>query len=251
MFVAVDGEPAGLIGVADPIKPSTPEAIRLAARAPGSRVVMLTGDSRATADAVAAKLGIDEVEAEVLPDQKRDVVNGSKQRAEVAMAGDGVNDAPALAEADVGIAMGTGTDVAMESAGVTLVKRRPPWHRARRRLSRGDDAEHPPEPVLRFRLQPIGVPIAAGVLYPFFGLAAQPDDRERGDDVQLGLGDSERTTAAERSSYDVSSKAPFQPKAEPTQAVYWFSMQIAMVIGFATAYPANWWLIRRGFKEAM
>ena len=122
MFVAVDGQPAGLLGVADPIKSTTPEAIR-ALRADGVQIVMLTGDSRTTAEAVARTLGIDHVEAEVLPAQKGDVVRGLQTQGHiVAMAGDGINDAPALAQAQVGIAMGTGTDVAMESAGVTLVQ---------------------------------------------------------------------------------------------------------------------------------
>jgi len=122
MFVAVDGQPAGLIGVADPIKETTPEAFR-ALHAAGVKVVMLTGDSRATAEAVGAKIGIDEIHADVSPEDKNRIVRELQDAgAKVAMAGDGINDAPALAQADVGIAMGTGTDVAMESAGVTLVK---------------------------------------------------------------------------------------------------------------------------------
>src|SRR5262249_14491222 len=122
MFVAVDGKPAGLVGVADPIKASTSEAIS-ALHDAGVRIVMLTGDSATTAQAVAKKLGLDDVKAEVLPDQKAEVVKQLQRAGRVvAMAGDGINDAPALAQAQVGIAMGTGTDVAMESAGVTLVK---------------------------------------------------------------------------------------------------------------------------------
>src|SRR5262249_7194968 len=122
MLVAVDGQPAGLVVVADPIRASTPEAIRLL-HEDGMRVIMLTGDSRTTADAVGRKLGIDEVIAEVLPQQKHEVVKRLQGKGRVvAMAGDGINDAPALAQAQVGIAMGTGTDVAMESAGVTLVR---------------------------------------------------------------------------------------------------------------------------------
>ena len=115
MFVALDGQPAGLLGVADPIKPSTPEALQLL-RADGVQVVMLTGDSRTTAEAVARTLGIERIEAEVLPEQKGEVIKRLQAEGQVAMAGDGVNDAPALAQAQVGIAMGTGTDVAMESA---------------------------------------------------------------------------------------------------------------------------------------
>ncbi len=122
LFVAIDGQPAGLLGVADPIKAGTPEALR-DLHALGLRVVMLTGDSRATAEAVARRLGLDQVVAEVLPDQKAAEVSRLKADGRlVAMAGDGINDAPALAAADVGIAMGTGTDVAIESAGVTLVR---------------------------------------------------------------------------------------------------------------------------------
>jgi Cu+-exporting ATPase len=122
MFVAVDGRPAGIIAVADPIKASTPAALE-SLKTDGVRIVMLTGDNRTTAHAVASKLGITDIEAEVLPEQKNAVVRRLRSEGHiVAMAGDGVNDAPALAEADVGVAMGTGTDVAMQSAGVTLVK---------------------------------------------------------------------------------------------------------------------------------
>ena len=137
MFVALDGQPAGLLGVADPIKASTPEALQLL-RADGVQVVMLTGDSRTTAEAVARTLGIEHVEAEVLPEQKGEVIKRLQAEGHVvAMAGDGVNDAPALAQAQVGIAMGTGTDVAMESAGMTLVKGDLRGIARARRLSRG------------------------------------------------------------------------------------------------------------------
>ena len=167
MLVAIDGKPAGLIGVADPIKDSTAEAVRLLTE-DGVRLIMLTGDSKTTAQAVARKLGIDQVEAEVLPDQKNQIVKRLQEQGHVvAMAGDGVNDAPALAQAQVGIAMGTGTDVAMESAGVTLVKGDLSRHRPRPAPQPGHDAQHPAESLLRLRLQRGRIPIAAGVLYPF------------------------------------------------------------------------------------
>ncbi len=174
MFVAVDGRPAGLLGVADPIKESTPEAIRRFHEM-GLRVVMLTGDSRTTAEAVAQKLGIDEVIAEVLPDQKVEIVK--KLQAEgrnVAMAGDGVNDAPALAQAQVGIAMGTGTDVAMESAGVTLVKGDLRGIVRARRLSEATIRNIRQNLFFAFIYNALGVPIAAGVLYPTFGILLSP-----------------------------------------------------------------------------
>jgi P-type Cu+ transporter len=174
MFVSVDGAAAGLLGVADPIKESTPEAIRQL-HAEGLRVVMLTGDSRATAEAVAAELGIDEVVAEVLPDQKADAVARFQEEGRiVAMAGDGINDAPALARAQVGIAMGTGTDVAMESAGVTLVKGDLRGIVRARRLSRATMANIRQNLFFAFVYNSLGVPIAAGVLYPFFGLLLSP-----------------------------------------------------------------------------
>ena len=167
MFVAVDGKAAGLIGVADPIKQTTPEAIRQL-HEEGIRIVMLTGDSRTTAEAVARKLNIDEVVAEVLPNQKVDAVK--KFQAEgrfVAMAGDGINDAPALAQAQVGIAMGTGTDVAMKSAGVTLVKGDLRGIVRARVLSRLTMSNIKQNLFFAFIYNSIGVPIAAGVLYPF------------------------------------------------------------------------------------
>ena len=174
MFLAVDGKLAGLIGVADPIKDSTPEAIDALHRE-GIRIVMLTGDSRTTANAVAAKLKIDEVIAEVLPDQKVEVVKRLQAEGRfVAMAGDGINDAPALAQAQVGIAMGTGTDVAMESAGVTLVKGDLRGIVRARRLSRQTMANIRQNLFFAFVYNSAGVPIAAGVVYPFFGLLLSP-----------------------------------------------------------------------------
>jgi P-type Cu+ transporter len=174
MFVAVDGQPAGTIGAADPIKSSSHEAIRLL-HAEGMRVVMLTGDNAATAAAVAAKLKIDEVIADVLPDQKRDVIQRlTREGRVVAMAGDGINDAPALAQASVGIAMGTGTDVAIESAGVTLVRGDLKAIARARRLSRATMNNIRQNLFLAFIYNVIGVPVAAGVLYPFFGLLVSP-----------------------------------------------------------------------------
>ncbi|HEX3112959.1 MAG TPA: copper-translocating P-type ATPase [Candidatus Eisenbacteria bacterium] len=174
MYLAVDGEPAGLLAVADPIKPSTPEAIR-ALHAEGIRIVMLTGDNAATANAVARRLEIDEVVAEVMPDQKADVVKRYQAEGRfVAMAGDGINDAPALAQAQVGIAMGTGTDIAMESAGVTLVKGDLRGIVRARRLSRATMANIRQNLFFAFVYNALGVPFAAGVLYPFFGLLLSP-----------------------------------------------------------------------------
>jgi len=174
MFVALDGRLAGLIGVADPIKESTPEAIDALHRE-GIRIVMLTGDSRTTAAAVARTLAIDEVVAEVLPDQKVAVIKRLQAEGRfVAMAGDGINDAPALAQAQVGIAMGTGTDVAMESAGVTLVKGDLRGIVRARRLSRQTMANIKQNLFFAFVYNSAGVPIAAGVVYPFFGLLLSP-----------------------------------------------------------------------------
>jgi Cu+-exporting ATPase len=174
MFVAVDGRPAGLVGVADPIKGTTVEAIR-ALHGEGVKVVMLTGDNRTTAEAVARSVGIDQIEADVLPDQKAAVVKRLQARGErVAMAGDGINDAPALAQADVGIAMGTGTDVAMESAGVTLVRGDLRGLVRARRLSRATMKNIRQNLFFAFVYNVLGVPIAAGVLYPFLGLLLSP-----------------------------------------------------------------------------
>jgi len=174
MLLAIDGQAAGLIGVADPIKASTPEAIR-DLHAEGLHVVMLTGDSLKTAEAVAAKLDIDQVQAEVLPDQKAAVVKQLQAEGRiVAMAGDGINDAPALAQAHVGIAMGTGTDVAMESAGVTLIKGDLRGIVRARRLSRATMANIRQNLFFAFVYNALGVPIAAGILYPVFGLLLSP-----------------------------------------------------------------------------
>jgi Cu+-exporting ATPase len=174
MFVTIEGRLAGLLGVADPIKESTFEAIRMLRR-DGIRIVMLTGDSRTTAEAVARKLELDEVEAEVLPDQKVDVVKRLQAEGRiVAMAGDGINDAPALAQAQVGIAMGTGTDVAMESAGVTLVKGDLRGVARARRLSRGTMRNIRQNLFFAFIYNALGVPVAAGVLYPALGLLLTP-----------------------------------------------------------------------------
>ena len=174
IFVGVDGAVAGVLAIADPVKPSTPEALA-ALKAEGVRVVMLTGDNWTTAKAVARRLGIEEVEAEVLPEQKSDIVRKHQAAGEVvAMAGDGVNDAPALAAADVGIAMGTGTDVAMESAGVTLLKGDLLGIVRARHLSRATMRNIRQNLFFAFIYNAAGVPIAAGILYPAFGLLLSP-----------------------------------------------------------------------------
>jgi len=174
IFMGVDDRVAAIFAIADPVKPSTPEALA-ALKAQGIRVVMLTGDNWTTAKAVARQLGIDEVEAEVLPDQKSAVVQRHKAAGEVvAMAGDGVNDAPALAAADVGIAMGTGTDVAMESAGVTLLKGDLTGIVRARKLSEAVMGNIRQNLFFAFIYNALGVPIAAGVLYPFFGILLSP-----------------------------------------------------------------------------
>ncbi len=174
MFVAVDNRPAGIIAVADPIKATTPAALE-SLRAGGVRIVMLSGDNRTTAQAVAAKLGISDVEAEVLPEQKNAIVRRLRSEGHaVGMAGDGVNDAPALAEADVGVAMGTGTDVAMQSAGVTLVKGDLAGIARARALSRATMRNIRQNLVLAFVYNVLGIPLAAGVLYPAFGLLLSP-----------------------------------------------------------------------------
>ena len=174
IFMAVDGAVAGVLAIADPVKATTPEALR-ALKAEGIRVVMLTGDNWTTAKAVARRLGIDDVEAEVLPDQKSAVVQRYKSQGRVvAMAGDGVNDAPALAAADVGIAMGTGTDVAMESAGVTLLKGDLTGIVRARRLSQAVMRNIRQNLFFAFVYNALGVPVAAGVLYPIFGILLSP-----------------------------------------------------------------------------
>ncbi|MGH9330422.1 MAG: heavy metal translocating P-type ATPase [Vicinamibacterales bacterium] len=174
MFVAVDRQPAGLLGVADRVKDSTPEAIRVL-HEQRLQVIMLTGDNRTTAEAVASTLGIDQVRAEVLPAQKREVIQQLQREGRVvAMAGDGINDAPALAEASVGIAMGTGTDVAMESAAVTLVKGDLRGIVRARRLSRATMRNIRQNLLLAFVYNALGVPVAAGVLYPFTGTLISP-----------------------------------------------------------------------------
>ena len=174
IFVAVDGQLNGLIGIADPVKPSTAQALQ-DLKAAGLHLVMLTGDSRTTAEAVAKSLGIDDFEAEVLPERKADAVKRlQKEGRMVAMAGDGINDAPALAQANVGIAMGTGTDVAMESGGVTLVKGDLAGIVRARKLSQATMRNIRQNLFFAFLYNSLGVPVAAGVLYPFFGLLLSP-----------------------------------------------------------------------------
>ena len=174
MFVAIDGRLAGLIGVSDPIKASTAEAIRML-HEEGLRIVMVTGDNRTTANAVASRLGIDDVVAEVLPEAKRAIVQRFKSEGRlVAMAGDGINDAPALAESHVGIAMGTGTDVAIESAAITLVRGDLRAIVRARRLSRATMRNIRQNLFLAFVYNAVGVPVAAGVLYPALGLLISP-----------------------------------------------------------------------------
>ena len=174
MFVAADGKPAGLLGVADPIKESTPEAVKLLHEA-GVEIMMMTGDNRKTAEAVARQLGIDRVEAEVLPERKNAIVRQLQEEGRmVAMAGDGINDAPALAQAHVGIAMGSGTDVAMQSAGVTLIRGDLRGIAKARRLSRGTMRNIRQNLFFAFFYNALGVPVAAGILYPFFGILLSP-----------------------------------------------------------------------------
>jgi P-type Cu+ transporter len=174
LCVAVDGKYVGNFSVADLPKSSTPEAIR-GLKAQGLRVVMLTGDNKVVAAAIAAKLGIDEFEAEVLPERKSEIVKKLQEQGRVvAMAGDGINDAPALAQADVGIAMGSGTDVAMESAGITLVKGDLRGILRARKLSQATMRNIRQNLFFAFIYNALGVPIAAGVLYPFFGLLLSP-----------------------------------------------------------------------------
>jgi Cu+-exporting ATPase len=174
VLVAVDGRVAGILGVADPVKESTPEALH-ALRTAGVRVIMATGDSRTTADAVARRLGLDEVVAEVLPEQKAELVRRLHAEGRVvAVAGDGVNDAPALALADVGIAMSTGADVAIESAGVTLLHGDLRGIVRARRLSRATMRNIRQNLVFAFGYNALGVPVAAGVLYPWLGVLLDP-----------------------------------------------------------------------------
>ena len=174
VFVAVDGRPAGLLGIADPVKPEAREAIA-DLRREGLRVVMLTGDSDTTAKAVARQLDISDFEAGVLPDHKVEVVKKlQRQGRVVAMAGDGINDAPALAQAQVGIAMGTGTDVAMESAGITLLKGDLRGLVRARRLSRAVMRNIKQNLFFAFVYNSLGVPVAAGMLYPKFGILLSP-----------------------------------------------------------------------------
>jgi len=174
IFVAVAGRAAGVIAIADPVKPTTLAALN-ALRQEGIRVVMLTGDNRTTAHAVAARLGITEIEAEVLPDQKSAVIDKLRREGRrVAMAGDGVNDAPALAAAEVGIAMGTGTDVAIESAGITLLKGDLTGIARARKLSQAAMSNIRQNLFFAFIYNAAGVPIAAGILYPVFGILLSP-----------------------------------------------------------------------------
>lgn len=174
MLIAIDGQAAGLIGVADPIKDATGEAIS-DLHAEGIRIVMLTGDSKTTAKAVADKLGIDQVHAEVSPEQKAEVIKQLQAEGRiVAMAGDGINDAPALAQAHVGIAMGTGTDVAIESANVTLIKGDLRGIVRARRLSRATMRNIKQNLFFAFIYNIAGIPVAAGILYPFFGILLSP-----------------------------------------------------------------------------
>jgi Cu+-exporting ATPase len=174
IFVVIDGRAAGLIGIADTIKPSTREAIQFLKRE-GIRVVMLTGDNRTTAESVGRDLGIGEIEAEVPPDRKADVIKRLQGEGRVvAMAGDGINDAPALAQANVGIAMGTGTDIAMESAGITLVQGDLRGITRARKLSRATMRNIRQNLFFAFVYNVVGVPVAAGVLYPWVGVLLSP-----------------------------------------------------------------------------
>lgn len=174
IFIGVDARIAGILAIADPVKPTTPDALA-ALRAEGIEVVMLTGDNRVTAEAVGRRLGIDRIEAEVLPDHKSDIVKQLRQEGRVvAMAGDGVNDAPALAAADVGLAMSSGTDVAMESAGVTLLNSDLTGIVRARKLSQATMSNIRQNLVFAFVYNVAGIPIAAGILYPTFGLLLSP-----------------------------------------------------------------------------
>jgi Cu+-exporting ATPase len=174
LFLAVDGKPGALIAIADPIKATTPAALD-SLRAAGMRIVMVTGDNKTTAQAIGRKLGIEDVEADILPADKRDIIRKLKTEGHVvAMAGDGVNDAPALAQADVGIAMGTGTEVAIQSAGITLVKGDLSGIAQARTLSRMTMRNIRQNLIFAFAYNVLGIPIAAGVLYPTFGILLSP-----------------------------------------------------------------------------
>ena len=174
VWIAIDGRLAGRISVSDPIKPSAPEAVR-SLHQEGVRIVMLTGDNRLAAEAVGRTLGIDEIEADLLPEQKVDVIRRlQEQNHVVAMAGDGINDAPALAQADAGIAMGTGTDVAIESAGVTLLQGDLRGVMRARKLSRATMRNIRQNLFFAFLYNALGIPLAAGVLYPLTGLLLSP-----------------------------------------------------------------------------
>ena len=174
VFVSIDGKPAGYLGISDPLKSTTKEAL-LKLQAEGIDVIMLTGDNRKTAESVAKELNIKEVRAEVMPDEKHSIIKEIQAAGKrVAMAGDGINDAPALAQADVGIAMGTGTDVAMESAGITLIKGDLMGIVRARKLSRGTMRNIRQNLFWAFIYNALGIPLAAGVLYPIFGLLLSP-----------------------------------------------------------------------------
>ena len=193
VFVLIDDRLAGLLAIADPIKESAEGAIR-DLRADGIRLIMLTGDSRTSAEAIARRLGLDEVRGELLPDQKAEEIRRLQGEGRiVAMAGDGINDAPALAQAQVGIAMGTGTDVAIESAGITLL-RGDLRGVVRAEAQPGHDEQHPSEPRFRLPLQSTGRADRRGLTLSLLRTAPQPDDRQRRHDVQLGLRDSERAS---------------------------------------------------------
>ena len=212
VYLTVDGTMVAAIGVADPIKATTAEAIK-SRHAEGLKIIMLTGDNKTTAAAVAKSLGLDDVIAEVLPDQKRAMVEKLQREGKVvAMAGDGVNDTPALAQAEVGIAMGTGTDVAIQSAGITLVKGDLRGVSRARQLSRATMRNIRQNLVFAFVYNALGVPIAAGCAVPGVRDPAQPDDRERRDEPQLGVGHHERAASAFEAARLISAdKAPRRP----------------------------------------
>ena len=222
MFLAVDGALAGLLGVADPIKASTPEAVRLL-HAEGLRVIMLTGDSRTTAEAVARTLGLDDVIAEVEPAGKALVIKRLQAEGRVvAMAGDGVNDAPALAQAHVGIAMGTGTDVAMESAGITLVKGDLRGIVRARRLSRATMRNIRENLIWAFVYNVARRADRRGRALSVLRHPAQPDDRQRGDEPQLGLRHRQRPPPPPRRAVaghgSAGAQSMFRAPASPAQS---------------------------------